>query len=70
MAAAQGKTAELEKAKADLAATADRVPATLKEDFARFKDTAIAGLTDQTVYSSGKFNKAMAPVNAWLKANC
>ncbi|MGO4586167.1 hypothetical protein AB4Z38_20125 [Arthrobacter sp. 2RAF6] len=70
MSAAQGKTAELEQYKAELAATADRVPDALKADFTDLKDTAIAGLKDQTVYSSGKFEKAMAPVTTWLSANC
>ncbi|MDP9905839.1 MULTISPECIES: hypothetical protein [Arthrobacter] len=70
MSAAQGKTAELEQYKAELAATADRVPDALKADFTNLKDTAIAGLKDQTVYSSGKFEKAMAPVTTWLSANC
>lgn len=70
MSAAQGKTAELEQYKAELATTAQRVPTTLKADFTRLKDTAIAGLSDQSVYSSGKFAQAMAPVSAWLKANC
>jgi hypothetical protein len=70
MSAAQGKTAELEQYKAELAATAKRVPEGLKADFANLKDTAIAGLNDQTIYSSGKFEKAMAPVTAWLSANC
>lgn len=70
MSAAQGKTAELEQYKAELTATADRVPEALKADFTNLKDTAIAGLKDQTVYSSGKFEKAMAPVTTWLSANC
>ncbi|MDQ0032012.1 hypothetical protein [Arthrobacter bambusae] len=70
MTAAQGKTAELEQYKTELSATADRVPDALKADFTNLKDTAIAGLKDQTVYSSGKFEKAMAPVTAWLSANC
>ncbi|WP_284991895.1 hypothetical protein [Arthrobacter sp. efr-133-TYG-120] len=70
MSAAQGKTAELEQYKAELAATADRVPDALKADFTNLKDTAIAGLKDQTVYSNGKFEKAMAPVTTWLSANC
>ncbi|MGM7776988.1 hypothetical protein ACSVHC_13380 [Arthrobacter sp. KNU-44] len=70
MSAAQGKTAELEQYKTELAATADRVPDALKADFTNLKDTAIAGLKDQTVYSSGKFEKAMAPVTTWLSANC
>lgn len=70
MSAAQGKTAELEQYKAELAATAERVPDALKEDFTYLKDTAITGLSDQSVYSSGKFEQAMAPVTAWLSANC
>ncbi|MHA7198401.1 hypothetical protein [Arthrobacter alkaliphilus] len=70
MSAAQGKTAELEQYKAELADTADRVPDALKADFTNLKDTAIAGLKDQTVYSSGKFERAMAPVTTWLSANC
>ncbi|AXJ09682.1 hypothetical protein [Arthrobacter sp. PM3] len=70
MSAAQGKTAELEQAKADLAATADRAPDSLKADFAHLKDVAIAGITDQTVFSSGKLQAAMAPVTNWLATNC
>ena len=70
MSAAQGKTSELEQDKAELAATADKVPDSLKADFTAFKDTAIAGLSDQTIYSSGKFEKAMAPITAWLSTNC
>jgi hypothetical protein len=70
LSAAQGKTAELEQAKADLAATADRAPDSLKADFAHLKDVAIAGITDQTVFSSGKLQAAMAPVTSWLATNC
>lgn len=70
MTKAQGKTAELEQFKADLATTAELAPEAVRADFEHLKDTAIAGLTDQTIYSSGKFNQAMAPVTAWLNANC
>ncbi|MFB9713446.1 hypothetical protein [Arthrobacter methylotrophus] len=70
MSAAQGKTAELEQDKAELTATAERVPESFRADFTNFKDTAIAGLQDQTVYSSGKFEKAMAPVTTWLSVHC
>jgi hypothetical protein len=70
MSAAQGKTAELEQLKAELSRTADRVPDGLKADFAKLNEVAVAGLSDQTVYSSGKFQDAMAPVTAWIAANC
>jgi len=70
LSAAQGKTAELEQLKAELSETAERVPDELKADFANLNEVAVAGLSDQTVYSSGKFDAAMTPVTAWLAANC
>lgn len=70
LSAAQGKTAELEQKKAELSETAERVPEALKADFARLNEVAVAGLSDQTVYSSGKFQDAMAPVTKWLASNC
>jgi hypothetical protein len=70
MSAAQGKTQELEQLKAELAETAEKAPESVKADFAHLNDVAVAGLTDQTVFSSGKFNEAMGPVTAWLATNC
>ena len=70
LSAAQGKTAELEQLKAELSRTAERVPDGLKADFAKLNQVAVAGLNDQTVYSSGKFQDAMAPVTGWIAANC
>ncbi|MFF2032155.1 hypothetical protein [Arthrobacter sp. NPDC058192] len=70
LSAAQGKTAELKQYEAELAATAERVPDSLKADFAKLKDVAVAGVTDQTVFSSGKLQAAMAPVTEWISANC
>jgi hypothetical protein len=70
MAAAQGKTAELEQKKAELSETAQRVPEGLKADFTKLSEVALAGLSDQSVYSSGQFQEAMAPVNQWLASNC
>ncbi|WP_346958524.1 hypothetical protein [uncultured Arthrobacter sp.] len=70
LSAAQGKTAELEQLKAELSRTAERVPDSLKADFAKLNQVAVAGLSDQTVYSSGKFQDAMAPVIGWIAANC
>ena len=70
LSAAQGKTAELKQYEAELAATAERVPDSLKADFANLKDVAVAGATDQTVFSSGKLQAAMAPVSKWIATNC
>jgi hypothetical protein len=70
LSAAQGKTAELDQLKAKLSETAERVPDSLKADFAKLNEVAVAGLKDQTVYSSGQFQDAMAPVTAWVAANC
>ncbi|XAS68794.1 hypothetical protein V3C33_05800 [Micrococcaceae bacterium Sec5.7] len=70
LSAAQGKTEELEQFKAELSKTAERVPDSLKADFEKLNQMAIAGLSDQTVFSSGKFQDAMAPVTSWLAANC
>lgn len=70
LSAAQGKTAELEQYKAELSRTAERVPESLKADFAKLNQVAVAGLSDQSVYSSGKFQAAMTPVTGWLAANC
>lgn len=70
MAAAQGKTAELEQKKAELSETAERVPEALRADFAKLNEVAVAGLSDQSVYSSGQFQEAMVPVNQWLASNC
>jgi hypothetical protein len=70
LSAAQGKTAELEQFKAELAETAERVPDSLKADFANLKEVAVAGVTDQTVFSSGKLQAAMAPVTTWIANNC
>lgn len=70
MSAAQGKTQELEQLKAELAETAEKAPDSVKADFEHLNEVAVAGLTDQTVFSSGKFNQAMGPVTTWLAANC
>lgn len=70
LSAAQGKTAELEQLKAELSETAERVPDELKADFANLNEVAVAGLSDQSVYSSGKFDAAMTPITAWVAANC
>jgi hypothetical protein len=70
LSAAQGKTAQLEQFKTELADTAARVPDSLKADFANLKDVAVAGVTDQTVFSSGKLQAAMAPVTKWIATNC
>ena len=70
LAAAQGKSTQLEQRKAELAATAERVPDSLKADFANLKEVAVAGVTDQTVFSSGKLQAAMAPVTKWIATNC
>jgi hypothetical protein len=70
LSAAQGKTAELDQLKAKLSETAERVPDSLKADFAKLNEVAVAGLKDQTVYSSGQFQDAMAPVTAWVAAHC
>jgi hypothetical protein len=70
LSAAQGKTAELEQVKADLSKTAEQVPDSLKADFANLNQVALAGLSDQKVFSSGQFSEAMAPVTTWLAANC
>lgn len=70
LSAAQGKTAELEQLKAELSRTAQRVPDSLKADFAKLNQVAVAGLSDQTVYTTGKFQDAMAPVTGWIAANC
>ena len=70
LSAAQGKTAELEQFKTELAETAERVPDSLKADFANLKEVAVAGVTDQTVFSSGKLQAAMAPVTTWIATNC
>lgn len=70
LSAAQGKTAELEQLKAELSRTAERVPDSLKADFAKLNQVAVAGLSDQTIYSSGTFQDAMAPVTGWVAANC
>ena len=70
LSAAQGKTAELEQFKTELAETAERVPDSLKSDFTNLKEVAVAGVTDQTVFSSGKLQAAMAPVTTWIATNC
>ena len=70
LSAAQGKTAELEQFKTELAETAERVPDSLKADFANLEEVAVAGVTDQTVFSSGKLQAAMAPVTTWIATNC
>ena len=70
MSAAQGKTAELEQKKAELSETAERVPDSIKEDLDSLNELAVAGVSDQTVYSSGMFQEAIAPVNQWLATNC
>ena len=70
LSAAQGKTAELEQAKAELARTAEMVPDSVKADFTKLSEVAVAGVKDQTIFSSGKLQAAMAPVQTWLAANC
>jgi hypothetical protein len=70
LSAAQGKTAELEKAKAELASTAEMAPESVKAAFTTLSQVAVAGVKDQTVFSSGKLQNAMAPVQSWLATNC
>jgi hypothetical protein len=70
LSAAQGTAAELEQAKAELTRTAERAPASVKADFTTLSQVAIAGITDQTMFSSGKIQDAMAPVQTWLATNC
>lgn len=70
LSAAQGTPAELEQAKAELTRTAERAPESIKAEFTTLSQTAIAGITDQTVFSSGKIQDAMAPVQTWLATNC
>ncbi|MDI3241083.1 MULTISPECIES: hypothetical protein [unclassified Arthrobacter] len=70
LAAAQGTAAELEQTKTELSSTAKRAPESIKADFTILSQVAIAGITDQTVFSSGKLQDAMAPVQSWLTANC
>lgn len=70
LAASQGTAAELEKTKAELSRTAERAPDSIKADFTTLSQVAIAGIKDQTVFSSGKLQNAMAPVQGWLAANC
>ncbi|AOT05432.1 hypothetical protein ASPU41_07985 [Arthrobacter sp. U41] len=68
--AAQSTAAELEQAKAELNRAAERAPESIKADFTALSQTAIAGIKDQTVFSSGKLQDAMTPVQGWLAANC
>ncbi|WP_427005142.1 hypothetical protein [Pseudarthrobacter sp. H2] len=70
LAAAKGTAAELEQLKAELNRTAERVPDSLQADFAKLSQVAAAGVSDQTIFSSGKLQAAMAPVTGWLAANC
>lgn len=70
LSAAQGTPAELEQTKAELTRTAERAPGAVKADFTTLSEVAIAGIKDQTVFSSGKLQDAMAPVQGWLAANC
>ena len=70
LSAAQGSAAELEQTKAELTRTAERAPDSIKADFTTLSQLAIAGIKDQTVFSSGKLQNAMAPVQTWLATNC
>jgi hypothetical protein len=70
LSAAQGKTTELEQAKAELARTAEMAPDSIKAAFTTLSQTAVAGVKDQTVFSSGQLQEAMAPVQGWLATNC
>jgi hypothetical protein len=70
LSAAQGSAAELEQTKAELTRTAERAPDSIKADFTTLSQVAIAGIKDQTVFSSGKLQDAMAPVQTWLATNC
>ena len=70
LSAAQGSAAELEQTKAELTRTAERAPDSIKADFTTLSQVAIAGIKDQTVFSSGKLQNAMAPVQTWLATNC
>lgn len=70
LSAAQGTPAELEQAKAELTRTAERAPESIKAEFTTLSQAAIAGITDQTVFSSGKIQDAMAPVQTWLATSC
>ena len=71
MAAATGKdTADVEKAKEALAKMQGQVPAELKDSFDKLKSIADDAGQDFARFNSEEFDQSIAPIDAWLQANC
>ncbi|MCB5275016.1 hypothetical protein BJG92_02557 [Arthrobacter sp. SO5] len=71
MAAATGKdTADVEKAKEALANMQGRVPAELKDSFDKLKSIAEDAGQDFSRFNTEEFDQPIAPIDAWLQANC
>lgn len=71
MAAAAGPdAADVENAKEALAKMQGQVPAELKESFDKLKSIADDAGQDFSRFNSEEFDKAIAPIDAWLQANC
>ncbi len=71
MAAAIGKdTADVEKAKEALAKMQGQVPPELKESVDKLKSIADNAGQDFSKFDTEEFDKAIAPIDAWLQAHC
>ena len=71
MAAAIGKdTADVEKAKEALAKMQGQVPPELKEPVDKLKSMADNAGQDFSKFDTEEFDKAIAPIDAWLQAHC
>ena len=71
MAAATGQdTAEAEKARTELEKLQAKVPAEIKESIDKLKAVADDAGKDLSTFNSEEFDKAIAPIDAWLQSHC
>lgn len=71
MAAAGGQnTAELEKARTELEKLQARVPVEIKDPIIKLKAISEAASRDLSSFNSEEFDKAIAPIDAWLQSHC
>jgi hypothetical protein len=71
MAAATGQdTAEAEKARTELERLQAKVPAEIKESIDKLKSVADDAGKDLSKFNSEEFDKAIAPIDAWLQSHC
>jgi len=71
MAAATGQdTAEAQKARTELEKLQAKVPAEIKDSIDKLKAVADDAGKDLSKFNSEEFDKAIAPIDAWLQSHC